>query len=262
MGPWLILAGIYSLLGLAIGSFLNVFIHRYPRGESLLLPGSHCPICQTPIAWYDNIPVVSYLFLRARCRHCSVAIAWRYPAVEAANGLLYLLLFIRFGPTLPTPLYCLLGSACLAVACIDFDEMIIPDIITYSGVVTGLLAAALGWLPITAWQALLGVVFAVLFLGSIYLGSLVLLHKEGLGQGDIKYLAMVGAFLGLEAAAMTVFLGAILGTVITLTLIGLGLHKRENYFPFGPFLVAATLLVLFFGADILDWYGGMFTVPY
>ena len=247
---------IAGLLGALIGSFLNVCIYRLPRQESIAWPGSHCPKCSHPIAWYDNIPILSYLTLAGRCRHCAVRIPFRYPLVEVLNASGYVGLLWVFGPSLVTVAYCLFYSALLVVAGTDLTHKIIPNAVTFPGIIVGIVCAATV-LPLGFVDSLLGVLVGGGILWLLAWASPYLFGKEGMGGGDIKLLGMIGAFLGWKPALMTIMIGSLLGSLVGVTLIAAQIIKREDYIPFGPFLVCGALVVLFFGQSILDWYHGL-----
>jgi leader peptidase (prepilin peptidase)/N-methyltransferase len=247
---------IVGLFGVLIGSFLNVCIYRLPRQESIAWPGSHCPTCSHPIAWYDNLPLVSYLILLGRCRHCAVRIPLRYPVVEALNVLGYVGLLWFFGPSWPAVAYGLLYSALLVVAGTDLSYKIIPNVITFPGIAVGLISAAT-ILPLGLVNGLIGLLVGGGILWLLAWASPYLFGKEGMGGGDIKLLAMIGAFLGWKPALMTIMVGSLLGSLVGITLIATRVIKREDYIPFGPFLVCGALVALFFGQSILDWYQGL-----
>jgi leader peptidase (prepilin peptidase)/N-methyltransferase len=247
---------IVGLFGALVGSFLNVCIYRLPRGESIAWPGSHCPGCSHPIAWYDNIPIASYLVLAGRCRYCAVRISWRYPVVEALNAAGYVGLLWYFGPSWATAAYGLLYSALLVVAGTDLTHKIIPNVITFPGIVVGLISAAT-ILPQGFVNGLIGLLVGGGILWFLAWVSPYLFGKEGMGGGDIKLLAMIGAFLGWKPALMTIMVGSVLGALVGVTLIGARVIKREDYIPFGPFLVVGAVVALFFGQTIFDWYQGL-----
>ena len=249
-GFWYVTA---AAVGALIGSFLNVCIYRLPRGESIVWPGSHCPSCGSAIAWYDNVPVLSYLLLLGRCRKCHVPISMRYPIVEAANAVGYVFILMTFGLNGTTVLYCILFSALLVVTGTDLTHQIIPNVVTVPGTLLGLLGAATV-LPVDPINALLGVVVGGGILWALAWVSPYLFGKEGMGGGDIKLLAMVGAFLGWKPALLTIMIGSLTGSVIGVSLIALRLMKRDEYIPFGPFLVLGALISMFFAQPLLDWY--------
>jgi leader peptidase (prepilin peptidase) / N-methyltransferase len=247
---------IVGLFGALIGSFLNVCIYRLPRQESIAWPGSHCPRCTHPIAWYDNIPIVSYVVLAGQCRHCGVCIPFRYPMVEILNALGYVGLFWFFGPSWATAAYGLLYSALLVVAGTDLSHKIIPNAVTFPGIIVGFVCAATV-LPLGFLDSMLGVLVGGGILWLLAWASPYLFGKEGMGGGDIKLLAMIGAFLGWKPALMTIMVGSLLGSLVGLALIATQVIKREDYIPFGPFLVCGALVSLFFGQSLLDWYQGL-----
>lgn len=252
---------IVGIIGALIGSFLNVCIYRLPRGESIVWPGSYCPACRKAIAFYDNVPVLSYLVLGGRCRACGVSIPIRYPIIEAANAIGYLVILWTFGPGWTTVLYALLFSALLVVTGTDLTHKIIPDVVTLPGIVVGLLGAATV-LPVGIFNAFLGIVVGGGILWALAWASPYLFGKEGMGGGDIKLLAMVGAFLGWKAALLTIMIGSLFGSVIGVSLIALGLLKRDEYIPFGPFLVCGALLSMFYMQPIITWYQNFLSPAY
>lgn len=249
-GFWYVSAAAFGAL---IGSFLNVCIYRLPRGESIVWPGSHCPACGTSIAWYDNVPVLSYLALLGRCRRCRAPISIRYPVVEGANAAGYVIILNTFGLNWTSVLYCILFSALLVVTGTDLTHKIIPNVVTVPGTILGLLGAATV-LPVGPVNALLGVAVGGGILWALAWASPYLFGKEGMGGGDIKLLAMVGAFLGWKPALLTIMIGSLVGSVIGISLIAFRLMKRDEYIPFGPFLVLGALVSMFFAQPLLDWY--------
>ena len=252
---------IVFVLGAIIGSFMNVCIYRMPRGLSVVVPSSRCPSCENPIKPWDNIPLLSYLFLGGRCRYCKARISFRYPFVEGLNALFYVAVLWRFGPEGDFPLYCFLCSALIVITFVDLDFQIIPDRITLPGIVIGILAGSL-LLPDPFMRAdALGVraslIGAVSGFGFYYLVawlSLVILRKEGMGGGDIKMMAMVGAFLGWKAVILTTFLGSLAGSVVGISLMIAKGREKGSLLPFGPFLSVGAVISLFFGQEILRWY--------
>ena len=247
--------------GALIGSFLNVCIYRLPRGESIVWPGSHCTSCSQSIAVCDNIPILSYLLLQGRCRACGASISIRYPVVEVANALGYVVLLWSFGPTWTAALYAILFSALLVVAGTDLTHKIIPNVVTLPGIALGLLGAATV-LPVGMVNALLGIVVGGGILWALAWASPYVFGKEGMGGGDIKLLAMIGAFLGWKPALLTIMIGSLTGSIIGIGLIALQFIRRDEYIPFGPFLVFGALLSMFFSQPLLDWYQGLTTPNY
>jgi leader peptidase (prepilin peptidase)/N-methyltransferase len=242
-----------AAFGALVGSFLNVCIYRLPRGESILWPGSHCPACAAPIAWYDNIPLLGYLSLFGRCRSCRSDIPIRYPVVEAANAAGYVIILAAFGLTWTAVLYCILFSALLVVTGTDLTHKIIPNVVTVPGILVGLLGAATV-LPTGLVNALLGIAVGGGILWTLAWASPYLFGKEGMGGGDIKLLAMIGAFLGWKPALLTIMIGSLSGSVIGVSLMAFGVMKRDEYIPFGPFLVLGALVSMFFAQPLLNWY--------
>jgi leader peptidase (prepilin peptidase)/N-methyltransferase len=241
------------IFGAMIGSFLNVCIYRLPREESIVFPGSHCPSCNKPIPFYDNIPVISYLVLRGKCRNCRNPISLQYPLVEGICALSSLLLFLRFGPTLSYLIYFSFFAGLIVITVIDLYYQIIPDVISLPGIGAGLLASLV--LPeITFFNSLIG---ALLGGGSLFLVATVyqwLFKREGMGGGDVKLLAMIGAFLGWKAVILTIFFSSLIGS---LTGIGVMLLRGKGFkyaIPFGPFLSLAAAISLFYGERVIRWY--------
>ncbi len=226
---------------------------------SVVRPASHCPACQRPLRATENIPFFSFLVLRGRCRHCNVKISWRYPFVEGLNGLAYVLVVKQFGFEPATFVYALLLSALIVVTFIDLDHQIIPNEITYPGMLLGLLAAVTV-LPISWWDSLGGLLCGGGVLLFVVWISPYIFGREGMGLGDVKLLAMLGAFLGWQATLLTLLLAAFSGSMVGLTLAVTKLITLKDPIPFGPFLALGATLALFFGAGLIDWYTGLFEV--
>ncbi len=241
------------VVGLCIGSFLNVCIYRLPLQLSIVRPGSRCPRCKTPIAFYDNIPLISFLLLRGKCRNCKAPIGFRYPSVELLTGLLTVCVFAVFGPTAEGFVYFLFVTVLIAVTFIDIDHRIIPDRISLPGIPLFFLAAF--FLPrLTIIDSLLGILAGG---GSLYLvaaGYHLLTGKEGMGGGDIKLLAMIGAVVGWTGVLFTIFAGSLLGCIVGLLLMAKNRKGMKLAVPFGPFLSIGAVIFLFFGNSIIYWY--------
>ena len=247
------LEAVVFILGLLIGSFINVCIYRVPRKESIVFPPSHCTSCRQPIQPYDNIPLLSFLFLRGRCRSCRTPISWRYPLVELIHGVGYFFILRQFGLSSAALIYALFFTSLVAVTFIDLSHQIVPDVITLPGMVLGLLAASTV-LPPGPINSLIG-----LFLGGglfylVAILSVTLLKKEGMGGGDIKLIAMIGAFLGWKGMLLTIFLAALSGSISGLFLVLFRGRSRAEPIPFGPFLALGAMVSLFWGSEILRWY--------
>ena len=251
---------IVLLFGAVIGSFLNVCIYRLPREKAVAWPASHCPSCRQAIAAYDNMPILSYLILRGRCRACCAPISIQYPLVEAANALGYLGIFWMFGFTTAACVYAALVSALIVVTGTDLSHTMIPDAVTLPGIVVGLLCSAL-ILPIGIVDALLGVVVAGGILWFLAWISPYVFGKEGMGGGDIKLMAMVGAFIGWQPALLAIMIGSLLGSLVGGGLIAARVMRREQYIPFGPFLAVGSLLALLFHQPLFEWYWSLIDFP-
>ncbi len=241
------------VIGALIGSFLNVCILRLPKGESILTPGSHCPRCQKPIAFYDNIPVISYLLLGGKCRTCRHSISIQYPLIEGITALSSFFLLLKFGISWNTLFYFSFVSALIVITVIDLYHQIIPDVISLPGIAVGLIGSLL--LPrIVFLDSLIG-----MFLGggTLFLVATVyqwMFKREGMGGGDIKLLAMIGAFLGWKAVILTILLSSLIGSITGIALIGLKGKDFKYAIPFGPFLSLAAVISLFYGDPLIHWY--------
>jgi leader peptidase (prepilin peptidase) / N-methyltransferase len=244
----LLLAGT-GLWGLCLGSFLNVCILRLPLDQSLVRPPSTCPRCHHPIAWRDNIPVVSWLLLRGRCRHCRAPISIQYPVIELAVGALWLGAVLRYGVSLHALAGALFGTILLGIAITDARHYLIPDEYTWGGLVLGLALSLTGGAD-GFLRAVLGAAagFALLF-AVARLGQWAF-REEAMGGGDVKMMAMVGAFLGWKGVLLTVFLGALLGSAIFVPLS----IKKKRLVPFGVFLALGAAVTFVFGDAIIAWY--------
>lgn len=247
------IAAVFTFVfGALVGSFLNVVILRLPaEGESIVFPPSSCPQCKAPIRWYDNIPLLSFLLLRGRCRHCGKKISWQYPMVELAMALLSLGLFFRFGLSAAFAVYFVFCAALLAIIFIDLHHQIIPDAISLPGIVIGLAASLVN--PLVPWQsAVIGMLAGG---GSLFLiagGYYLLTGREGMGGGDIKLLAMIGAFLGWQSLPFVVFSSSLLGTVIGIGAMAQQKKGGKTVLPYGPFLALGSYIYVFFQREIQD----------
>jgi len=264
-------AALAALAGLLIGSFLNVCIYRLPLDLSVVTPRSFCPACDQPIAWYDNVPVFSYLLLRGRCRKCGARIRLRYPIVELLTGAAFFAAVWMLGPTAAAIKFCVYAAILITLIFSDLEERILPDEFTLGGAVAGVIFA--GFVPFD-WgimrlllmrvdsprlASMAESLFAAVFCGGALwtVGFLYekLRHREGLGFGDVKMVAMIGAFLGLQGALMTLIAGSLLGAVVGLCYIWFTGKDASTYeLPFGTFLGAAALAVGFFGQVFTTWY--------
>ncbi|MCX5714756.1 MAG: prepilin peptidase [Candidatus Omnitrophica bacterium] len=255
------------ILGAMVGSFLNVCIHRMPQGESVVWPSSHCPHCKKRIPAYDNIPFISYILLKAKCRFCKGKISLRYPLVELLTAFLFLVLFSRYGLSYDLAFYIVFISGLIIATFVDIKHRIIPDEVSLGGIVVGFLLSAIRGLhlsPITyrlapMFDSLLGIIIGG---GIIYLTGFLfdliyfkLLKKppiqgetESMGGGDVKFLAMIGAFLGWKAAVVTFFLAPFFGAIVGVINL---MVKKDHTIPYGPFLALASLASLFWSKEII-----------
>lgn len=267
LGPWGLAAA--ALVGLVVGSFLNVVIHRLPLmlerrwaaecaalqapGSdpptddappfNLLVPGSRCPACETPIRWVHNVPLLGWIVLRGRCAACGAPIAWRYPLVELITGVAFALVFARYGATGATVAWWGFVATVLALAFIDWDTTLLPDDLTLPLAWAGLIAAAVGWSGVSLPDALWGAVAGYLSLWTVYWAFKLVTGKEGMGYGDFKLLAALGAWLGWPALIPLVLVASALGAVVGLAMKAMSALREGRYVPFGPFLAIGGLLV-------------------
>ena len=246
------------LFGLILGSFLNVCIYRIPRRQSIVYPPSNCPECGRQIRFYDNIPVLSYVILLGKCRACAEPIPIRYPLVELVTGLLSAALLMKFGPTPQYPLFLLFCAALLVVSFIDLEHQIIPDVISLPGILLGFALSALGFTGVGWLDSLIGIVGGggVLFLVAILFERIT--RKEGMGGGDVKLLAMMGAWMGWRALPFIILISSFTGTVIGGGSLLVSGRSYRTKIPFGPFLSLAALIYLFFGTEFVSWYYQLF----
>jgi len=243
----------FFLMGLCIGSFLNVCIYRLPVAKSIVRPRSMCPHCDYLIPFYDNIPVFSYLWLKGKCRRCKAKIPMRYPTVELLGGLFALGAYLRFGLGIETVIYYLFIAALLVVTFIDIDHRIIPDVITLPGIPI-CFAASFALPAMTYKDALLGILIGG---GSLFLVAWVyglITKKEGMGGGDIKLLAMMGAIVGWRGVFFTIFVASLVGTLAGLAVMLQSRKGMKLAVPFGPFLSIGAITYIFFGNQLISWY--------
>ncbi|WP_262731102.1 prepilin peptidase [Alloalcanivorax marinus] len=271
-----------ALFGLLVGSFLNVVIHRVPkmmeagwRREArelleqpaeeepvfnLVVPRSRCPHCGHGIRWHENIPVLSWLALKGRCSQCGTAISKRYPIIELLTALVAGLCAWRFGYGIWLPFTLYASFTLLALAVIDLDTTLLPDDLTYPLLWVGLLAALLGVAPVTLADAVVGAMAGYLSLWSLYWVFKLLTGKEGMGYGDFKLLAALGAWLGWQYLPLVILLSSVVGLVFALTMMATGAVKRGQGIPFGPYLAIAGWIALLWGEQIVSGYLGLFAL--
>lgn len=263
---------VLALLGLCIGSFLNVVIHRLPRMMdrgwridsaellgvkidepapiSLSTPRSRCPACGHAIRWYENIPLASFLALRGRCSTCKSAIPLRYPAIEALTAALFAVCGWRFGAQPTVLLWCGLVATLVALAFIDLDTQFLPDDLTLPLMWAGIVSAALGWIPVTLNASIGGAVAGYLSLWFVYHAYRLIRGKEGMGAGDFKLLAALGAWMGWQLIPSIILLASAVGALVGIGLIVFRSHDREVPIPFGPYLAGGGIAAIFFGAQL------------
>ena len=244
--PYPVLAGAVFCFGLAFGSFANVCIHRLPRKESVVVPGSHCPACSAAVRPLDNIPVISYIVLGGKCRDCATRISPIYSVIETVTAVLLLAGFFKFGLSFDFMVYAAVAPALVIITAIDIEYQIIPDVITLPGIALGL---AVGTYTIGYADSLLG-----FFVGGGLFYLLAVLSNGGMGGGDIKYISAAGALLGWQKVLLVIFIGALLGSVVGVFQIAVQKKTRKSLIPFGPFLATSTLITLFYGNSLIRLY--------
>jgi leader peptidase (prepilin peptidase) / N-methyltransferase len=278
MLPGVFIAGVVFVFGLVLGSFLNVCVVRLPAGKSVVMPASACPDCGTPIKPYDNIPVLSYIFLRGKCRACGARISPLYPAVEMLTGLLLLACYSAFGLTVEALKWSVFSGLMIVLVFTDLRERLLPDAVNFTGLALGLGLSFLAkpedgtayWLA-NRWfdypppasvlsfaDALFGAAVGGGALWLISEGYFRLRGREGMGLGDVKMMTMAGSFLGLKRTVLTLLVGSLLGSILGVAFILARRKGTEYELPFGTFLGMAALLVVFFGTPVVKWYQSLF----
>jgi leader peptidase (prepilin peptidase) / N-methyltransferase len=265
------------LFGLLIGSFLNVCIYRWPRDLSVVRPRSHCPACGKMITWRDNIPLASYAILRGRCRHCTERIPLRYPFVELLTGLLFFYFVWTLGPSVAALKMCVLSALLVALMFTDYETLILPDELTLGGTAAGLIFSIFTPMPVSvelfflallgmeprgrsAWllESVFGALVPALFLWFVRWFYEKVRHREGLGLGDIKLIAMVGSFLGLSGSLLTLIAGSLVGSIIGYGYIrATGKDPATYELPMGTFLGVAALAIAMSARFVLPWYNNL-----
>ncbi len=244
------------IFGTCIGSFLNVCIYRIPENRSIISPGSSCPNCHNSIPFYLNVPILSYVYLKGRCRFCRHPISIRYPFIEALTGVAAVLLFLKFGFSSAMFYWFVFISVLITISFIDFDHQIIPDRISIPGIFV--FTSSCYFLPeMTIIQSLKGILGGGGILYAIAAVYYLLRKQEGMGGGDIKLLAMIGAATGINGVLFSIFTGSLLGTLAGIsTMLYMRISDTKFKIPFGPFLSAGAILYIFFGHEIIQWYFG------
>ncbi len=256
--PHFFIESIIFIFGLCIGSFLNVCIYRLPKGKSVVTPPSSCRKCGHKLAFWENIPILSYFLLKGRCSKCQERISLKYPLVEFLTGILFLFCFEKFGTSIPFFSAITLSSALVVITFIDLEHKIIPDTISLSGILIGFVFSF--FMPNIDWvDSLLGIILGggilYLVIWAYYLAT----KKIGMGGGDIKLLAMIGAFLGWKAIPFIIFISALTGSIVGIIFLTVTRKERDYEIPFGPFLAFASELQLFFGEKIYSLYLNFFS---
>ena len=249
-------AGLAAIVGVCIGSFLNVCIYRLPRGQSLVTPPSRCPSCERPLRWYHNIPIVSWVVLRGRCAHCQAPISMQYPAIELVTALVWVLIvwLTPAGWLLASRL--VLATALIVLFMIDLEHQLLPNVITLPGIVVGLAFSFVA--PPGPSDSLLGIFLGGGVLYAIAAAYYLLRKEEGMGMGDVKMLAMVGAFLGWRAVLLTLVFASFTGATIGMAMVALQRGSMRYALPFGTFLAVGALVAMLFGEQIIAWYLGFY----
>jgi len=245
-----------GILGLCVGSFLNVCIHRLPRGESLVRPPSRCPSCGRQLSWFDNVPVFSWIALLGKCRRCGEPIAIRYPLVELITAGLWVLIAAMTPPDALLASRLVLGTSLVVLFMIDLEHHILPNVITLPGIAVGFLFSLVA--PPGPIASLLGIVLGAGILYAIAAGYFLLRGEEGMGMGDVKMLAMLGAFLGWRAVLLTLVLSSFAGAIVGVLLMAGSRRNLQYALPFGTFLALGALVSMLSGETILTWYLGFY----
>lgn len=243
------------IFGLVIGSFLNVCIYRIPRGESICFPPSHCTHCSSRIKWYDLIPVISYIFLRGRCRNCGEKISIRYPVIELTTGALFAVIYIKFGLTFEFVKYAYLAGCLLVIGMIDYDTTDVYLKTTLTGIISGAAFAFYGWyfgygIMNFLYGGLLGFSFI----------AVIILITHGMGWGDADMCLMAGLFLGFKLTIVMLFTAVITGGIFGIILMIFKKKSKDDYIPLGPFICIASIFTVLFGQTIINWYLNFFTL--
>lgn len=247
----------FFVFGLIFGSFGNVVIHRLPLDKSVVRPRSQCPSCNTQIKWYDNIPVFSWVLLKGRCRECQIKISWRYPLVEVLMGVAFVLCYLFAGWSVTLVEWILFSFALIVSSFIDFDHMILPDELTLSGIVFGLIGATINP-DRTLMSSIIGVLIGGGFLWLMAYLYYLFTSQEGMGGGDIKLLAWMGAVLGWQAIPFCIMFSAIVGSIVGVTVSLRGTSGLKTVIPFGPYLALSSFVYMFGGVEWAKAYLGLF----
>lgn len=241
------------ILGLIIGSFLNVCIFRIPLKKSIAFPSSHCFHCHHKLGALDLIPILSFIFLKGKCRYCGEKINLQYPMIELTNGIIYLLLFLKFDLSYSYIFYALFFSLLLVIAMIDFKTGIIPNQLIIFGILLGFIYFMIDWIINRSFSIIQNGMLGFLS-GALIILIIILISRGGMGAGDMKLMGVIGLFLGFRGVMLTLFLGIIMGGIIGAFLLISKIKDRKSAIPFGPFLALGTFVSLYWGEQIINWY--------
>ena len=240
------------IIGLIVGSFLNVVIYRLPLKKSIIFPSSHCPNCENKLKYYDLVPVFSFIFSKGKCRYCGEKISLQYPIVELLTALLFLLAFLNYGLASEFIIFIILISSLIVVSFIDIKYQIIPNEITFSFIPFGLIFS-LVFNHISFVNSLLGLVIPA---GLLLL--IAFIYKKGMGIGDVKLIGMIGVFIGWRYALISIFIGALFGSIYGIYMMIFGKMDRKTRIPFGPFISLGAIIMILYGNILINWYVGLF----
>lgn len=245
---WIVL-----LYGLIIGSFLNVCIYRIPNEKSIIMPNSYCPKCDNNLKWYDNIPLISYIYLLGRCRYCKDKISLQYPIIEILNTFVYIVLFYKFKLSIDFVFLAVLSSLLIIIFFIDLKHMIIPDILIIIILILTILYKIVNYYIYDMSLDIINSLIGFIISGFIFL-FIIIVSQGGMGGGDLTLISALGFILGIKLILLNIFLSFIVGAFISILLLIFKIKSRDNPIPFGPFIILSFYIVVFYGNDILNWY--------
>ncbi|KXZ40794.1 type 4 prepilin peptidase 1 Aspartic peptidase. MEROPS family A24A [Alkalithermobacter thermoalcaliphilus JW-YL-7 = DSM 7308] len=237
------------IFGILIGSFLNVCIYRIPKGKSIIYPSSSCTICNNKLKFFDLIPIISYIFLKGKCRYCENKISIKYPLIELTNGIIYLILFLKFGLSILTIKYFIISSILIVITFIDYEYTIIPDELIIFGFISVFIIYLLDNFSIGFINSFIGLLVG----GGLFL-TIALITKGAMGGGDVKLMGLLGFAIGPLNILLNAFLSFMIGAIICIVLLSLGIKNKKDYIPFGPFIAVAWFITIYFGNGIISWY--------
>lgn len=244
-----------ALIGLCIGSFINVVVYRVPINKSIMFPSSSCIVCNNKIKWYDNMPILSYLLLGGKCRNCKTKISKRYPLTELCVMSIFILMYIAYGFTFEFFKYITLGLFIIVIGLIDYDTTYVYCSITYLAMITGAIFILIEKLILK--QSINTYLIATIVVLSLTIFIVYIL--KGMGSGDIEICAVVAMFLGLSSTILVLFLSTVIAGIVSIILINLKMKSKKDYIPFGPFIAISTIVVVLYGTQITNWYFSLLT---